>query len=174
MLFFTNKLTVLHLAKEDCLLHEGEVCRAVYFVNRGSFRQYSITDDVDEITLNFFIEEDWVLDYQSFTSQKPSKSIIQATENSEVFKLNIHDLHTLIERSGAFFQMGRLLEKALDSQEYRSGHRAPEEKYRQLMSTKPRIVQRFPLKQIASYLAMTPETLSRVRKKLTQSSDFLI
>ncbi|MPR34859.1 Crp/Fnr family transcriptional regulator [Salmonirosea aquatica] len=169
-----GRLKVIPLARGGYLLREGQVCRAVYFVNRGSFRHYQVMNEIDEINLNLFIENDWMFDYQSFTSQKPSRALIQAAENSEVFELNVYDLHALIGESSTFFRLGHLLESALESSENRTANLTPETKYRKLLQTKPQLLQRFPLKHIASYLGITPETLSRVRKKLARSPDFLI
>lgn len=169
-----GKLRVLFVAKGSFLLREGQVCQATYFINRGSFRQYQSRDDSDEITLNLLVGNEWALDYQSFISQKPSKASIQANEDSEVFELNIHDIHALIGTSTTFFSMGRLLERVLASMEIRTKSMSPEMKYRQLLATRPQVVQQFALKYIASYLNITPETLSRVRKKLSRSADFLI
>lgn len=171
---FVGKLKVVPVAKNGYLLREGQVCQAVYFVNRGSFRHYQVTDNADEINLNLFIDKDWVFDYQSFTSQKPSRALIQAAEDSEVLELTVHDLHALIGQSNAFFRLGHLLESALESTENRTANLAPEAKYRKLLDTKPQLIQRFPLKHIASYLGVTPETLSRVRKKLAHTPDLLI
>jgi CRP-like cAMP-binding protein len=165
-----GRLKVISLAKGGYLLRENQVCQAVYFVNRGSFRHYQITDEIDETNLNLFIESDWVFDYQSFTSQKPSRAMIQAAEDSEVLALTVHDLHALIAESGSFFRLGHLLESALESSENRTANLSPETKYRKLLATKPQLIQRFPLRHIASYLGVTPETLSRVRKKLARST----
>ena len=106
---FLSKLKTLTLQKDDFLLTQGKTSQAIYFVKKGSFRQYSFTESGDEITLNLFIENDWMLEYKSFTSQKPSASIIQATEDSEVFELDVHALHELIGISQVFFQIGRIL-----------------------------------------------------------------
>jgi CRP-like cAMP-binding protein len=109
-----------------------------------------------------------MLDYKSFTSQQPSLSIIQATEDSEVFELGVYDLHHLIRISDAFFQIGRIFQFALEQQGLQLQIPAPKERYTFLLRTKPQVIQRFPLKYIASYLGMTPETLSRVRRNLAQ------
>lgn len=130
---FVSKLHVLTLPKNTCLLREGEVCQDVWFVNRGSLRQYQMTDQAEEITHDLYVEADWVLNYQSFTSQKSSMTRIQAAEACEVLQLNVDDLHALIEEAGTFFKLGQLLEYALESQEYRSNRLAPEEKYRILI-----------------------------------------
>ncbi|MDP9229672.1 MAG: Crp/Fnr family transcriptional regulator, partial [Bacteroidota bacterium] len=156
-------LKAVSFPKDHFLLKEGKICQSIYFVNQGSFRQYHITDTGEEIIQNLFVENDWVLDYKSFTSQKPSASIIQATEISDLLELSVYDLHKLMKTSDSFFQVARIFQYAIEQQEYKSLKASPKEKYTDLLSNKPQLIQRFPLKYIASYLAMTPETLSRVR-----------
>jgi hypothetical protein len=65
-----------------------------------------------------------------------------------------------------FFRIGRIFEQAIQNQDYQHTRISPEEKYALLLKTKPQVIQRFPLKHIASYLGVTPETLSRVRRKM--------
>ncbi len=162
---FTSKIQVKQLHKNDFLLREGEICGAIYFLNSGSQRHFTHTKDGTERTLNLFIENDWVLDYQSFATQKPTKNKIQAFEQCEVFEISIHSLHELIAISQKFLQMGKLLELGLQNTDLYSELASPEEKYLELLTNKPLLVKKFPLKYIASYLKIAPETLSRIRRK---------
>jgi CRP-like cAMP-binding protein len=171
---FREKVQLLPVPKGGYLLREGQVCQAAYFINRGCFRHYQLNPEGEETTLDLFIANDWALDYPSFTAQKPARGCIQAAEEAEVLALDIHKIHALIGESPNFFALGRLMERGLTSAEIRTNDQSPEEKYRYLLATKPQLVQKFPLKHIASYLGVTPETLSRVRKKLTHAPDFLI
>jgi len=157
--------------KDYFLLREGKICQSIYFLHQGSFRHYYTTESGDEITMNLFVENDWVLDYKSFTSQKPSTSIIQAAENSEVLELSVYDLHKLMKISDSFFQIAKIFQYAIDQQEINTQKISPKKKYADLLINKPKIIQKFPLKYIASYLAITPETLSRVRRTI---SSFII
>jgi CRP-like cAMP-binding protein len=108
-----------------------------------------------------------VLDYKSFTAQKPSSSNIEAMEDSQVFELSVHDLHKLIKTSDVFFQVGRILQYGIEQQVAQVQNSTPKDRYICLLANRPQVIQRFPLKFIASYLGMAPETLSRVRRSLT-------
>jgi CRP-like cAMP-binding protein len=166
LLLITNRLTVANYKKQTYFIKEGQVCQEVCFVNKGSFKQYMIGDDGTEIITNLFITGDWMLEYKSFTSQKPSTTIIEATEESELLVLSVHHLHELIKSSDSFFSLARVLELATQNQEYQSTRKTPEEKYAFLLANKPQLIQIFPAKDIASFLGIAPETLSRVRRKL--------
>ena len=161
---FRSKLTQKKLLKNEFLLKEGQVCQSIWFITNGSIRQFYCDEEAQEITVDLQIEMDWVLDQQSFLSQKPSKLHVQAFENSELWELTVQALHELISLSPSFFRLGKLLQKDFVHSEQKQA--PPQVKYLSLMQTKPLIIQRFPLKYIASYLRMTPETLSRVRNRI--------
>ena len=162
-----DRMKYLVLKKNEFLIREGQVCQTFYFVNRGSFRHYLVDDDGIEATLNLYMENDWVFEYKSFMTQQPSGTIIEAAEESEIFSLSGWDFHELVKISDLFFRLGTIFEQAVQNQDFQHNRLSPEEKYALLLKTKPQLLQKFPLKQIASYLGMTPETLSRIRKKIS-------
>jgi CRP-like cAMP-binding protein len=162
---FTGRLIYKKVERNDPILNAGEICKGFHFVNKGSFRQYCLNDH-EEVTLNLMIENDWAFDHQSFTSQRPSTNVITASQDSEVLFLGMNEMHALIRKSPSYFALGRILENGAHNSYRQDLKSTPEEKYLQLLKNRPEIIQRFPLKHIASYLGMTPETISRVRKKI--------
>ncbi|MDZ7650366.1 MAG: hypothetical protein U5K54_26285 [Cytophagales bacterium] len=96
-------------------------------------------------------------DYQSFTSQKPTTSCLQASENCELLELNVNTLHQLIKESDVFFQLMRILKTITETPEMNPMKLGPKEKYIALITKKPQIVEKFQFKHIASYLRITPK-----------------
>lgn len=164
---FISHLTTKTFGKKEFILKEGQICRAIYFVNEGALRHYQYADNGDEITCNLFIENDWVLDMESFISQKPSKGFIECYYNAELLELSVHGLHSLIAVSQNFLALGSLMNTCIRDISF-DILPSPEEKYNHLIGTRPQLLQQFSLKHIASFLRITPETLSRVRRKIMQ------
>lgn len=162
---FTDKLQVRNYPKNTVLLNEKVICSTIYFLNNGAIRQFYVNDEGTEITYNFFTTHDWVLDFESFIGQKPSKMTLITVEEVEVFELTVQGLHELIAQSQVFLQLGKILNEPQRPALYDFTN-SPEEKYKHLLDNTPQYLQIFPLKQVASYLKMTPETLSRVRRKI--------
>lgn len=159
----TGLLKRVSIKKGEFVLEQGDISQTAYFVNKGSLRHYRDLDGYAELTVNLFLENDWVLDHASFTGQNSTPNNIQAFEDCELLELSMHSMHELIAISPSFFRLGKILDPPRNEVDLQL--KTPEERYIDLMNNKPEFIQRFPLKHIASYLAMTPETLSRVRSK---------
>lgn len=165
-LLLSNEFQFKKLKKGDLLLESNMVCSHVWFVDSGSFCQFNYDADLNKNVLNLHIENDWTFNHKSFTSRKPSEYNIEAYENSTVYELSIEAVHKLIGLSQSFLKMGRILAEDTSSGAILEKQKTPDEKYLYLLKERPKLLQKFPQTVLASYLKITPETLSRVRKRI--------
>jgi len=165
---FNEKAVLREIQKGRLLLQQGQVCQSVFFLVEGAFIQYNYIDEVEENIIDLHLEGEWMLNAQSFAGQAPSDTILQAYTDSKVYELHVHKLHELIARSQAFLQLGKLLGSDGMRTHFFDNRLSPVEKYEYLLNTRSQLLKVFPLKMIASYLKMSPETLSRVREKLAK------
>jgi len=159
-------LVPMKFQKGETILEEGKVCRALYFVEKGMVRQYYYKNKKD-VTEHFSFEGRIVFCIESFLKQEPSRLIVEALENTQLYVIPYDDLHRLMERNQEMEMLYRkILEHvAISSQEHADSQRFENaaERYDRLLREKPEIILRAPMVHIASFLQMTAETLSRVR-----------
>lgn len=159
-------LVPMKFQKGETILEEGTVCSALYFVEKGMVRQYYYKNKKD-VTEHFSFEGRIVFCIESFLKQEPSRLIVEALENTTLYAIPYDDLHRLMERNQEMEMLYRkILEHvAISSQEHADSQRFENaaERYDRLLREKPEIILRAPMVHIASFLQMTPETLSRVR-----------
>jgi CRP-like cAMP-binding protein len=160
------------LKKHQFLLNEGQVCTHIGFVNSGCLREYTIDNKGNEHIIQFAIEDWWVSDLNSFLSGSPSKYNIDALQNSEVLLLEKSERDKLLDACPKMERFFRLLMEAhhvvTEERVADSLSRSAEERYIKFMKTYPRIFNEIPQNQIASYLGITPQSLSRIRKELSE------
>lgn len=161
-----NEAQLINIKKGTILLDKGAICSSVSFIAEGAFIHYNTDDAMHKNIIDLNVENDWVLNPKSFTTQNPSTYSIEAYEDSTLYILSIVSIHRLIAQSQSFLQMGRILEGATSRLSFFDKNYSPDEKYQHLLNNKPKLIQKFPQKLIASYLKISPETLSRVRKRL--------
>lgn len=165
---FEKMLTQKVVSKGDILLKQGEICQSVYFILKGAFLEYNFKEEIEQNIIDLYIENEWLLNKQSFIRQKPSENIIEAYTDGVVWELNIHKIHDLIAKSPAFLQLGKVLEPTHSRIQFFDNSHTPLQKYQYILENRREIIQVFPLKIIASFLKITPETLSRVREKIAK------
>ena len=163
---FTDKMIFSHLKKKDLLIKENQVSDGIAFILTGSFRFFRKTND-RELTLKFFVEHNWIADLESLLTQQPSKNYIEAIEDSEIASITLRDIHMLMDMHPCFRMLNGLLSDLTISPSYIAtiSSKNPDERYNELLLKHPEWINRFPQMLIASYLGMTPETLSRVRAR---------
>jgi len=162
LLLFEEKTCRKIFKKNDLLLRQGEVCQSVYFILSGSFFQFQ-SDGIVEIIIDLHLPEEWMYNHPSLIDQKPSGTTIKAFEDAEVIELSLYQLHELIARSQSFLHLSKIFDQTNHRTYLFDNALSPAQKYNYIKKAKPFIVQVFPVKMIASYLKIAPETLSRVR-----------
>ena len=160
------------LRRKQYLLQEGDPCKYVAFVEKGMLRSYTIDDKGLEHIMQFAFEGWWIADQYSFLTGEPSLYNIDALEDCELLLLSRdaeEEMMEKIPRMERFFRI--LLQNNLIAMQRRiisSLSRTAEEKYKELIVSCPTIPQRVPQHMMASYLGITPETLSRIRKQISE------
>lgn len=164
-------LTPKKLRKKQYLLQEGDVCKFVAFVEKGVLRSYTIDEKGTERIIQFALEGWLISDLYSFLTAEPATYTIDAIEDCELVlisknaheellrKLARYETWIRLEITGAYIALQKRLTSIISL--------SLEERYESFTSTYPHIVQRVPQHMIASYMGLTPETLSRVRKRIT-------
>jgi CRP-like cAMP-binding protein len=158
------------IKKHQFLLNEGDVSRHVAFVNSGCLREYTIDNKGVEHIIQFAIEEWWVSDLNSFLSGKPATYNIDALLDSEVLLLEKSAREELLNNCPKMEKFFRLLIEAnhvaTQQRITDSLSTSAEERYLKFIKTYPKLFEQVPQNQIASYLGITPQSLSRIRKEL--------
>ena len=159
-------LVPFKVTKGDKLMQEGEICSYMYYVERGMVRQFYFKGGRD-LTEHFSYEGKIVICIESFLKQTPSLLGVEALETSWLYGIPHDRFLELVETNKEMERLYRkILEHALiSSQEHADSQRFENatERYLRLLKTKPEIILRAPMVHVASFLQMTPETLSRVR-----------
>lgn len=156
--------------RNEFLLKEGEICRQYYFVNKGCIRLFNMNRDGEEGTRYFHFEDTFGTALPSFINQKPSYEFMQTVEPSELLVIDHNDYFYLVDTVPQFGIVYRqILESAyLKSQERIYCFQSLEaiEKVRWVMTNQSKWLTRLSNKMVASYLGITPQTLSRLKSKL--------
>ncbi len=161
------------IKRKQFILQEGDVCNQNTFIVEGCFRMYMVDDKGKEHNLQFAVENWWIGDIGSFHSEKSSKLFIEAIENSVILQCNKEDQIKLFEKYPKFNRIFRVLaENAIISMQNRilqNISSTAEERYLDFVERYPHFFNRISNVQIASYLGVTPEFLSSIRKKIVKS-----
>ncbi len=168
--YFVSKLILKQYKKKELILQEGQTCKYAYFINSGCFR-YFYNVEGQENTAQFFFENGWYTDYDSFLTGKPTKQNIETIEKTEVLLLSAKDLQQLYISIPKFERFGRLMaENSFLGIRQRSEmleNLTAEERYVNLIKERPKVFERIPQHYIASYLGIKPPSLSRIRKRIS-------
>ena len=169
---FRKNTGIKKFKKHQFFLQEGDVCKYTGFVIRGCLKTYTIDKNGVEHIFQLAIEGWWVSDMYSHLTGEPATYNIEALEDSEIVIMDINDKERILQHVPGFERYMRiLLEKNYVATQRRVNAMlgsSAEERYLTFIKTYPQIVQRVPQHNIASYLGIAPESLSRIRKQLSK------
>lgn len=169
-----SRVTLRNIKRRQMILQEGFVCQHYSFVVEGCFKMYAIDDKGNEHNLQFAAENDWIADISSFHSQKPSKLFIEAIEPSVILQIEQQDLYFLysnVPKLNIIFKViieNKFIE--LQNRVLQNISSTGQQRYLNFLEQYPKLASRLPNTQIASYLGITPEFLSKIRKELAKKS----
>ncbi|WP_294296491.1 Crp/Fnr family transcriptional regulator [uncultured Chryseobacterium sp.] len=168
--FFTDSLTLQTFPKKTVLLQEGEICQFEGYIQKGCVRVYYLDDNGFEVTVLFAIEDWWISDIASFQDQKPSRLYIETLEDSEIYMLNPTTKEKLLSEIPKFERVFRLLVQrnlsTLQNRLVNTISKAATDRYLEFIKVYPSIPQRVAQYYIASYLGVSKEFVSTIRKRL--------
>ena len=166
---FASLLKSTSLKKGEFLIHAGDVCKYESFVTRGCLKSYYEDENGFEHVLDFSIEGWWADDLFSFFTQTPAQSSIKAIEDTHILQISKQDLEDVYQKFTKFERFFRLLfQRAYIAQREQINmilSIPAQERYLLFLQKKPYAQKRFSQKDIASYLGITPQFLSALKKK---------
>ena len=166
----STSFTARNIKRRQFILQQDDVCKYYSFVISGCFKTYGVDFKGAEHNLQFTIANDWVTDLTSFYDEKPSKLYIEAIEPSVILQIKKADLLHLFIHYPTFDRNFRIITErkyiALQERILSNISTTAQDRYLGFLSQYPELARRLPNTQIASYLGITPEFLSRIRKQI--------
>ncbi len=167
--FFSSMFKEETCRKKTVLLKTGETENYLSFIKKGTVRLY-IPKEENDVTFKFVFENEFVTAYDSFLTQQPSVYQIETLTETTLLRISWQDLQKVYEKTKNGNFIGRKIAEALfikkAHRELSLLNQTAEERYLDLLSNHPRLLQEIPLKYIASYIGVTPQALSRIRKRI--------
>lgn len=159
--------------KRQYILQEGDICNQMNFIVRGCLRMYKIDEKGNTHIVQFASENWWTVDIGSFHDRKPSELNIDALEDTMVLQISYDNLITLYTKAPKFDRIFRVLIEnsyvGLQKRLLQNISSTAEDRYQLFIDTYPHLLNRLPQTQIAAFLGITPEFLSRLRNKRVKS-----
>lgn len=172
--YHVNKFEKVVFAKKTVILKKGIVEDYLYFIDKGIIRFFvdklHPTEPSKEITFSFIAENMFCSAYDSFITRSPCAYNVETVQETVVYRIHFDDLQELYARSKVGNYLGRISAENLyvkkTQREISLLMHTAEERYRNLEKAYPNFIQEIPLKHIASYIGITPQALSRIRKQI--------
>ncbi|MDP1844342.1 MAG: Crp/Fnr family transcriptional regulator [Sediminibacterium sp.] len=167
-----SKISFQKIKRKSLVLKEGKVCKLYTYIQSGCFRMYGIDDKGFSHNIQFAAEGDWIADIGSFYTQTASKLNIEAIEDCEIYQINQPDLYWLLENLPKVNRMFKVISEnnfvEIQNRVLQNFSSTAEQRYLSFLEQYPHLSSRLPNTQIASYLGITPEFLSKIRKGLSK------
>lgn len=164
---------LIRIKNKQYFLREGEICKQIGYVQKGCFSYYRLLDNGKKSIIEFAFEDWWVGDLESFLNRKSAATFFQALEDAELLCISRNDFERMMETSAAFrYIFNQKTQKAyLKSLERtpKDKSESAEEKYMRMLKEYPQIILRVPHYDVAAYLGITAESLSRIRSKISKT-----
>ena len=168
--FFSSKLKEVKFDKNTTVLKLGKVEKHLSFISKGIVRYY-IPKEESDLTFGFSFENEFVTAYDSFLTQTPSEYEIETLTETILWQISNKDLQEVYKRTINGNIIGRKMAENMylikSKRELALLSKTAEERYLNLFSDRPKLLKEIPLKYIASYIGVTPQALSRIRKRIT-------
>ena len=172
-----SKLTIEHFKKGETILHIGNICNKLYFINSGLARAFIISEDGKDYTWSIFFNDKnanmtnlFVIDYDSFLNQSPSSLNIEAIEDTTVVSISYKDLDSIYQKLKKGERFGRLMSQEaysyLHKQTINRQIKTADERFEEFMQNTPHLLDKVPQYHIASFLGITPQYLSMLKRKI--------
>ena len=171
---FTSIVRTTRVKRRQFIVQPNFVCSHQTYVLEGAFRSYFVNDDGVDHTIQFAIEDWFISDFNSYINQTPASLFVEALEDSVVQQISYHEVEKLCDENPKFERFFRLVAQrsfAFSQRRVLSNlGKSAEERYVEFQNLYPSIVQRVPQYALASYLGMSAEFLSKIRKRLVTKS----
>ena len=167
---FSSKLVAEKFKKKTILLKIGQTEKYLSFITSGTARIYIPKEDND-LTFGFVFENEFVTAYDSFLQQAPSEYQIETLTDTMLWRITYKDLQEVYKQTSVGNTIGRKMAENLflikSKRELALLNKTAEQRYLDLFSTRPKLIQQIPLKYVSSYIGVTPQALSRIRKRIS-------
>ena len=171
--YFCSLLRYTRLRKKQYLIQPDYVCKYKSYVVKGCLRAFITDDKGEDYTLQFAVEDWWIADFGSFINQVPATMIVEAIEDSELIQIDYNAVQLLYSQVPKFESFFRVITERsyvfLQKRIISNISMTAEEKYRDFITRYPNIAARVPQYAMASYLGITTEFLSKIRRRLSES-----
>ncbi len=169
--FFSSKLHKKSFQKKKIITDIGRIENHISFIEKGIVRQLIPKTEEEDITFGFSFENEFISAYDSFLTQTPSQYQLETLAETTLLSISFSDLQEVYQHTQIGNLIGRLVAERLfilkSNRAYSLLNDSAEQRYLNLFTERPNLIKEIPLKYIASYIGVTPQSLSRIRKQIT-------